>query len=77
VRTELKPVAQDSDVFATGVDVAGIVAHGAGQVRLHERISSSISSNIRTTDREHSVGDGVLPDQRISATWVSVSSIYR
>jgi hypothetical protein len=53
VRTELKPVAKDSDVFATIVDVAGIVAHNAAQVRLHERISSSISSDIRTTDREH------------------------
>jgi hypothetical protein len=46
-------VAKDGDVFATIVDVAGIVTHGAGQVRLHEQISSSISSDIRTTDREH------------------------
>jgi len=53
VRTQLKPVAKDGDVFATIVDVAGIVAHSAGQVRLHERISSSISSDIRTTDRAH------------------------
>src|SRR5260370_29411876 len=68
VRTQLKPVAQDGDVLATIVDVAGIVAHGAGQLRLHEPISSSISS-----DRSRaSVGDGVLPDQCISATWVSI-----
>src|SRR6202030_3569260 len=53
VRTQLKPVAQDGDVLAALVDVAGIVAHGAGQVRLHEPISSSISSDIRTTDRAH------------------------
>jgi hypothetical protein len=53
VRTQLKPVAQDGDVLATIVDAAFIVAHGAGQLRLHERISSSISSDIRTTDREH------------------------
>jgi hypothetical protein len=53
MRTQLKPVAQDGDVLATIVDVAGIVAHDAGKVRLHERISSSISSDIRTTDREH------------------------
>jgi hypothetical protein len=42
MRTQLKPVAKDGDVFATIVDVAGIVAHNAGQVRLHEQISSSI-----------------------------------
>jgi hypothetical protein len=72
VRTQLKPVAQDGDVLATIVDAAGIVAHGAGQVRLHERISSSISSDIRTTDRELLIGDGVLPDQCISATRVSI-----
>jgi len=42
MRTQLKPVAKDGDVFATIVDVAGIVAHSAGQVRLHEQISSSI-----------------------------------
>jgi hypothetical protein len=36
VRTQLKAVAKDGDVFATSVDVAGIVAHNAGQVRLHE-----------------------------------------
>src|ERR1700730_18247220 len=53
VRTQLKPVAKDGDVFATIVDVAGIVAHGTGQVRLHKRISSSSSSDIRATDREH------------------------
>jgi hypothetical protein len=53
VRTQLEPVAKDGDVFATIVDVAGIVAHSAGQVRLHEQISSSIPSDIRTTDREH------------------------
>ena len=53
VRTQLKPVAQDGDVLATIVDAAGIVAHGAGQVRLHERISSSISSDTRTADRAH------------------------
>jgi hypothetical protein len=35
------------------VDVAGIVAHSAGQVRLHEQISSSISSDMGTSDREH------------------------
>jgi hypothetical protein len=35
------------------VDVADIVAHDAGQVRLHEQISSSISSDMGTTDREH------------------------
>jgi len=28
------------------VDEAGIVAHDAGQVRVHERISSSMSSDI-------------------------------
>jgi hypothetical protein len=53
VRTKLKPVAKDGDVLATIVDVAGIVAHGSGQVYLHEQISSSISRDIRTTDREH------------------------
>jgi hypothetical protein len=53
VRTQLKPVAQDGDVFATIVDVAGIVAHNASQVRLHEQISSSISSDMGTTDREY------------------------
>jgi hypothetical protein len=53
VRTQLEPVAKDGDVFATIVDVAGIVAHSAGKVRLHEQISSSISSDIRATDREH------------------------
>src|ERR1700736_3031870 len=53
VRTQLKPVAKNGDVFATIVDVAGIVAHDAGQVRFHEQISSSISSDIRITDREH------------------------
>jgi hypothetical protein len=52
VRTQLEPVAKDGDVFATIVDVASIVAHSAGQVRLHEQISSSISSDIRATDRE-------------------------
>jgi hypothetical protein len=46
-------VAKDGDVFATIVEVAGIVAHSAGQVRLHERISSSSSSDIRASDREH------------------------
>src|SRR3984893_4857753 len=45
VRTQLKPVAKDGDVFATIVNVAGIVAHSAGQVRLHEQISSSVSSD--------------------------------
>jgi hypothetical protein len=30
-----------------------IVAHNTRQVRLHEQISSSIPSDIRTTDREH------------------------
>src|SRR5438128_1636327 len=53
VRTKLEPAAKDGDVFATIVDVAGIVAHSAGQVRLHEQLSSSISSDIRTTDREN------------------------
>jgi hypothetical protein len=53
MRTQLKPVAKDGDVFATIVDVAGIVAHNAGQVRLHEQISSSISSDMRIRDREH------------------------
>src|SRR5258708_38404158 len=53
MRTQLKPVAKNGDVFATIVNVAGIVAHNAGQVRLHEQISSSISSDILTTDREH------------------------
>jgi hypothetical protein len=53
VRTQLKPVPEDGDVFATIVDLAGIVAHSAGQVRLHEPISSSISSDIRATGREH------------------------
>ena len=52
MRTQLKPVAKDGHVLATIVDVAAIVAHGAGQVRLHERICSSISSDMRTTDRE-------------------------
>src|ERR1700694_2130737 len=49
VRTQLKPVAKNGDVFATIVDVAGIVAHDAGQVRFHEQISSSISPDIRIT----------------------------
>jgi hypothetical protein len=53
VRTQLKPVAQDGDVLATIVDASGIITHGTGQVRLHERISPSISSDMRTTDREH------------------------
>jgi hypothetical protein len=49
VRTQLKPVAKNGDVFATIVDVAGIVAHDAGQVGFHEQISSSISPDIRIT----------------------------
>jgi hypothetical protein len=53
VCTQLKAMAKDGDVFATIVDVADIVAHDAGQVRLHEQISSSISSDMGTTDREH------------------------
>jgi hypothetical protein len=52
-------------VFATIVDVAGIVAHSACQVRLHEQISSSISSDMRPTDREHLFGGGVLSDRCI------------
>jgi hypothetical protein len=46
-------VAKDGDVFATIVDVAAIVAHNTRQVHLHEQSSSSTSSDIRTTDREH------------------------
>jgi hypothetical protein len=43
VRTQLKPVVKNRDVFATILDEAGIVAHSAGQVRLHEQISSLTS----------------------------------
>jgi hypothetical protein len=64
VRTQLKPVAKNGDVFATIVDVAGIVAHDAGQVRFHEQISSSTSSDIRITDREHLLVMGCLPVDR-------------
>jgi hypothetical protein len=65
VRTQLKPVA---DVFATIVDAAGIVAHGSGQVRLHEQISSSISSDIRRTDHEHLLVMECFPIDVLSAT---------
>jgi hypothetical protein len=38
-----EPVVKNRDVFATILDEAGIVAHSAGQVRLHEQISSLTS----------------------------------
>lgn len=75
VRTQLEPVAKDGDVFAAMVDVAGIVAHSARQVRLHERISPSISSDIRTTDREHLLVMGCFPIYVFSLS--SRLSIYR
>jgi hypothetical protein len=65
-------VAKDGDVFATIVDVAGIVAHSAGQVRLHEQISSSISSSIssdiRPTDHEHLLVMECFPIDVLSVT---------
>src|ERR1700733_13871434 len=67
MRTQLKPVAKDGDVFATIVDVAGIVAHNAGQVRLHEQISSSIRFPQISHHRSRaSVGDGLPPGRSLS-----------
>jgi hypothetical protein len=77
VRTQLKPVVKDGDVFATIVDVAGIVAHSAGQVRLHEQISSSISSDIRTPDREHLLVMECFPIDVFPPQFPQFLSIYR